>query len=247
MPEEKFSLPKCSYESLIKIIQSYAHQTAEANLDEVAKPVGMSPGEVSRSVRFLLDVGLLEGGKKKSISEKGRALSRALDYQQPEVVSAIWRDIVSANDFLQKLVFAVKIRKGMDPSTFLTHVAYSAGQNKNTKTMAGAGAVIEILKQAGLIKEEDGKLTAVPLEEQVSVESPAAPQEYIPAAERGIQPGAAQIALMPAQTGRPAVSVNIQIQIHCSSAEVETLAPKIKAFIREVSEQEDVRQPKAGE
>jgi hypothetical protein len=245
MPEEKFPLPKCSYESLIKIIQSYAHQTGEVHRDEVSKVAGMAPGEVSRNVRFLVDVGLLEGGKKKSISDKGRNLSHALDYQQPEVVSTIWRDIVSANDFLQKLVFAVKIRKGMDPSTLVTHVAYSAGQPKNTKTMAGAGAVIEIIKQAGLIKEEDGKLVAVPLEE-APVEPPAAPQEYAPSAEIELR-GAGQIAPAPVRAGKPAVSLNIQIQIHCSSTEVEGLAPKIRSLIRELSQQEDVNESKAGE
>jgi hypothetical protein len=236
MPEEKFPLPKCSYDSLIKIIRSYAHQSAEAHLDEIAKVAGMAPGEVSRNVRFLVTVGLLEGGQKKVISEQGRALSHALEYEQFDKVAELWRDIVLRNDFLQKLVFAVKIRKGMDPATLQAHVAYSAGQPKHGKTMIGAGAVVEIIKQAGLVTDEEGKLVAVPFEETKPLEVPSKAEEYQHRVQGGVTVGGAAGQLfVPAALGVHGIPVTIQIQVNCSSSEIEALGPKLRALVEELS------------
>ena len=71
-----------------------------------------------------------------------------------------WRAVIESNDFLQKVVAAVRIRKGMDESSLESHVAYTAGQPKTPQVATGAGAVVEILKNAGLLKEEGGNLIA---------------------------------------------------------------------------------------
>ena len=160
MPEETFRLPKSSYDELVKIVQAYGSSGPSANLEEVAQSSAMDRTIISRNNAFLISVGIVEGGKAKGITEKGKALAHALRYAVPEDIASHWRDIVTASEFLQKMVSAVSIRGGMEDSALKSHIAYSAGEPKSTFVMAGAGAVVEILKIAGLVKEQDGKLVA---------------------------------------------------------------------------------------
>ncbi len=62
------------------------------------------------------------------------------------------------------MVTAVSIRGGMEDSDLQSHIAYSAGESKSPPVMTGAGAVVQILKLAGLVKEQDGKLVAEPID-----------------------------------------------------------------------------------
>jgi len=246
MPEEGFRLPGSSYEELAKIIRAYGTLTAEATPGEVSKLAAIHPTIVSRNNAFLVAIDVLSGGKKKLITNKGRNLARALDHEMPDEIRANWREIVSANEFLQKLVSAVRIRKGMEPSTLQVHVAYSAGQAKKPIVMTGAGAVVDILKAAGLVKEDEGKLVAVSEEVPGFQELPAATGETNRSqAISPVYPATMPIVTSGVTTG--GVRVTIQIQIQCSADEVENLAPKLRALLKEISGPEAPENPKVGE
>ncbi len=124
---EEFPLPGSSYKELIKIIQGYGRIGTEASLADVAKLTAMNETGISANNRFLIAIGVVKTGKKKAITPIGAELATALEHNLPEEIAARWRAIIDATDFLQKVIAAVRIRKGMDESSLESHVAYSAG------------------------------------------------------------------------------------------------------------------------
>ncbi len=237
--EQQFKLPGSSYEEVVKIIRGYQTVGGEAAPDDVTKVIGTHPTSVSRNNGFLVSVGIIEGGRKKKITERGRALALALDHEMPAEISEKWRSIVVANEFLSKLISAVRIRKGMDTQTLQAHVAYSAGQPRTGTSMAGAGAVVDILKAAGVVKEEDGKLVATepPTDSdittyQVRIGDVASAHDTLQHQTRETVP-ATETLLLRTPTG---LAITIQIQIQCSPADIEGLGEKIRVLIKEISE-----------
>lgn len=232
MPEEAFRLPKSSYGELVKIVRAYGNSGEAANLEEVAQTAAMDKTIISRNNAFLVSVGIIEGGKAvKGITEKGKALAHALQFDVADDIAAYWRDIVASSEFLRKMVTAVSIRGGMEDSALQSHIAYSAGEPKGPFVMAGAGAVVQILKVARLVKEQDGKLVAEPSALQDSsfvklggtIKEPEKPAT--PPLGGVIAPAAPQ----PSHLG-----VSIQIQIQCTAAEIPELAPKLRALLKEL-------------
>jgi hypothetical protein len=151
-----------------------------------------------------------------------------------EEISTHWRAIVSANDFMQKLVSAVKIRKGMEQSNLEAHVAYSAGQPKKPTVMTGAGSVVEILKVAGLVKEDEGKLVVTseasePRGHLIELAGTTRRDQTPPVSQQRKNTTILS-GLSDAKLG-----LTIQIQVQCSIDEVESLGPKLRSLIKELS------------
>lgn len=238
MAEEKFRLPGSSYEELAKIIKAYAHLGGPATPGDVGQLAGAHLTIVSRNNAFLVAIGVLEGGKKKVITSKGKALGTALEHELADETALNWREIVMGNEFLQKVLSAVKIRKGMEQSTLVSHIAYSAGQPKNPNVMAGASAVIDILKVAKALREEDGKLVAVVSDETAAAgETTQAVTERPPATPQisaGEGPNVVRTFVAP--TGQAGFSISFQIQIQCTPDNVESLAPKLRNLLKEISD-----------
>lgn len=229
MPEDSFRLPKSSYEEIVKIVKAYGSTGQETNLDEVAQSAAIDPTIISRNNAFLISVGIITSGKAKGATERGKALAHALNYENQEDISSHWREIATANEFLQKMITAVSIRGGMEESALQSHVAYSAGESRNAGVMAGAGAVIQILKVAGLLKEQDGKLFAVrsgisSIQVRATLKEP---EKSIAAAVMNEKPQAVTSQLR----------VSVQIQIQCKADEVSELGPKIRALLKELREE----------
>ncbi len=224
MAKEGFPLPRSSYDELVKIIEAYDVFNEPKGPADVASAAAMNPTELSRNNRFLVAIGVIEGGKKKIITEQGRALASALQYDIEGDVRDLWRAVADNSEFLQKVLSAVRIRKGMELTSLQSHVAYSAGQTKTKKVLTGAGAVVEILKAAGLLQEEDGKLVAIG--EEVSVDL-GPPDREAPKREGAL-------VRKPEGVGETR-EVTIQIQIQCSPDDLDSLAPKLRNLLREIS------------
>lgn len=234
MAEEGFRLPASSYEEITKLIKAYGNMKEAAVPGQISQLTGQSPTTVSANNAFLVAAGIVEGGKKKIITEKGLALARALEHEMPEEISDKWRVVVLENDFFQKLLSAVKIRKGMDFPTLQAHTAYSAGQSKNKVTMTGAKAVFDILREAAVISEDSGKFTANNLENNISATNNTS-QESTTSLEREPASGrtcATPIASVATPTG---VAITIQVQIQCSPNDIDTLGGKLRHLIKELS------------
>src|SRR5215475_11556776 len=116
MAEDKFKLPRSSYEEICKIIKAYGRLTEPASLDEVAQLCAMNRTAISANNAFLVNVGLIDGGKKKSATLKGSELARALEHELPDQIQDRWARVVRENEFLGKMAAAVKIRGQMDSS-----------------------------------------------------------------------------------------------------------------------------------
>lgn len=234
MAEDKFKLPNSSYEEITKIIKSYGHFTVPAGLDEVSKLISMDKTVISRNVGFLLELNLLGSGQKKALTPEGKAIAQALEHEMPEEIRNCWRTVVSENEFMSKLVAAVKIRNGMDDNTFQSHIAYSAGQPKKPQFMTGAKTIIDILRASELIRESDGKFIvskADGFEEGSSTEWISSNSESV---AMNVPASVVQRAVEIQSSGTQ-IMININVTVDCSVNELEGLGEKLNKIIRQVN------------
>ena len=234
MAGREFRLPGSSYEELVNIIVAYGTRDEAARPGDVGKLNAVHQSSVSRSNGFLTEIGILQGETKKLITHRGRALALALARKDEAEIRRNWRTIVASNEFLQNVVAAVKLREGMIYPTVQAYVAHAAGQPRNKPVMTGAGAIVEILKTAGLLREEAGELVASfdgELEpedvnyavDEFSTETPEEHEEHEePLVSTTVEAG-----------DDPAVKVHLHVQ--CTADEIEDLAPRLKALLRALS------------
>ena len=235
MAEREFRLPGSHYEELVNIIVAYGTREDAARTGDVGKLDSVHQSSVSRNNAFLVEIGVLQGESRKMVTRRGRELAAALARKDRSEIRNNWRAIVAASEFLQNVVSAVKLREGMLYPTVQAYIAHAAGQPRNKPVMNGAGAIVEILKSAGMLREEAGELVATfderPQDVQQENGSPAKTPESGPSVISATIADA-----VPAGTAsgtRPAVSIHVQVR--CTADEIEELAPRLKAFIRELS------------
>jgi hypothetical protein len=230
MAEREFRLPGSPYEELVNIIVAYGTREEAARLGDVGKLNAVHQSSVSRNNGFLTEIGLLQGESKKLITRRGRALALALARKDEAEIRRNWRAIVASNEFLQNVVAAVKLREGMLYPTVQAYVAHAAGQPRNKPVMTGAGAIVEILKAAGMLREEVGELIAtfdgeLEPEDVIAVDKVSAetPEEY----EEPLVS-----AIVEADEG---LTVKIHLHVQCTADEIEDLAPRLKTLLKELS------------
>jgi len=255
MPDDTFRLPGTSYEELVRIISAYGHAPDEASLTDVSKIAAVGNTRVSRNNKFLVAVGILEEKKnsRKGLTTLGRRLAKAIEYQVAEDIRSGWSEAVAGSDFLRNLVSAVRIRNGMEPASFQSHVAYSAGQKKSNDTMTGARTVTEILRVAGALKEHDGQLVALDIDTPTTLRRESEQRSESVTHTRGSRAvrtpaGLAERAFdwtagerrMPAGDGRTLVlSIELQLQVACTPSDLPTLGPAIRSLIQELTSSPD--------
>jgi hypothetical protein len=228
MAQREFRLPGSSYEELVNIIVAYGTRDEASRPGDVGKLDAVHQSSVSRNNGFLTQIGILQGESKKLITRRGRALALALARKDEEEIRRNWREIVATNEFLQNVVAAVKLREGMLYPTVQAYVAHAAGQPRNKPVMTGAGAIVEILKTAGLLREEVGELVATfdgeldPVETIATNELSADTQEE---EETGVT-----------ATVEVGTAVKIHLHVQCTAEEIDDIAPRLKTLLRELSD-----------
>lgn len=155
MAKAGIRIPGSSFGELEKIIMGYAGFDNAVSLDVIAKRVGKAGTSISRNNPFLLQIGLLEGGRDKKITPLGATLGRAIEHHQTEMIKQSWRKAVSANEFLSGLLSTVRIKRGMNRDELANHILFAADLPKNNENKAGANSIVDILNAAGLIKKEE--------------------------------------------------------------------------------------------
>jgi hypothetical protein len=129
----------------------------------------------------------------------------------------------------------------MEVSTFHAHVAYTAGQPKRPQVMTGARTVTEILRAAGLLKEEDGRLIALTgTEGTTKADVPAPPLESVTVDTSAQRPALIQRSLLVGASGR--VNINIEISVQCTAAELLDVGKNLRKVISDL-ENKDEAQP----
>src|SRR6266478_5772792 len=229
---EEFPLPGSSYKELIKIIQGYGRIGTEASLADVAKLTAMNETGISANNRFLIAIGVVKTGKKKAITPIGAELATALEHNLPEEIAARWRAIIDATDFLQKVIAAVRIRKGMDESSLESHVAYSAGQPKTPGVATGARTVVDILTAAGLLKEEGGNLIATTPEPRPI---PETVEKSLSISDSMSMGDSVQVQVSPA-TRLGGVQLNIDVTVRCTPKDLDDLGHKLRKVLQDFNE-----------
>ncbi|MEW6532465.1 MAG: hypothetical protein AB1473_16660 [Thermodesulfobacteriota bacterium] len=229
MADEKVKLPRSSYEELCKIIIAYGRLTQASSLDQVNALAGVGKTVVSANNSFLTVAGLIEGGKAKSATEHGKQLARALEHNIPDEIRTSWEQVVERNDFLSKMALAVRIRKTIDESTFISHIAYSAGEAKSSYVMTGARTVVDILRASGHITEEDGKLTSRELGADTVAESPRV-DERLASTEPGMQVST-QLVKTAIPSPHASLSLSIEVRVDAKPSELDGLGDKLRKII----------------
>jgi hypothetical protein len=231
MAEREFRLPGSPYEELVNIIVAYGTRDEVAGTGGVGKLDSVHQSSVSRNNAFLTEIGVLQGDSKKLITRRGRSLALALAHQDGAGIKDNWRAIVAASEFLQNVVSAVKLREGMLYPTVQAYIAHAAGQPRNKPVMNGAGAIIEILKASGMLREEAGELVATfDQRPEVLVLEEDPPAQTSETRESVVTVG--EVNGTPAGTSP---SVSIHVQIRCTAEEIDDLAPRLKSLLRELS------------
>lgn len=219
-------------EELLKIIQAYASEKEGAilSLDDIVKSTGIARTSISANNGFLVQIGLISEGNKKSTTDIGRSLGRAYISKIDDEIKRIWKEVVAENDFLNRMISAVRIRNGMDRSSFLNHIIYSSGQKDTKQNRTGAGAIIEIMKAVNILSETDGKLTIMetPEAEKIANSIQLVPQS----ATTETTPNNLKVSL-PTQSGS---SIVININIDCSVSDLDNLAEKINSLLSGLSQ-----------
>ena len=234
MAEREFRLPGSPYEELVNIIVAYGTREDAARTGDVGKLDSVHQSSVSRNNAFLVEIGVLQGESRKMVTRRGRELAAALARKDRAEIRNNWRAIVAASEFLQNVVSAVKLREGMLYPTVQAYIAHAAGQPRNKPVMNGAGAIVEILKAAGMLREEAGELVATFDEQPKDAPQGNGQPENTPTE------GPAVITATVGETEpagmRPTVSIHVQVR--CTADEIEDLAPRLKALIGELSTQD---------
>lgn len=254
---QEFRLPGSTYEELVNIIVAYGTRDEASNPGDVGKLNSVHQSSVSRNNAFLTGIGILRGEREKLVTRRGRSLALALARKDGDEIRNNWRAVVSTSEFLQNVVSAVKLREGMLRPTVQAYIAHSAGQPRNNPVMTGAGALIEILKAANLLKEEAGELVAT-FDEDLEYELPPEPAVEDTTAEDAVdgvaveelggdveeagfpepEPSESSVRAVVEAGGEALESPKVQIHLHvsCAADEIEDLGPKLKALIRDLSE-----------
>lgn len=141
-----------------RIIQGYAQTEDETNVEAVAQILAMHRTRISGVSGFLTDLGIISGGQKKRVTEPGRRLGRALQFEQLEEARAVCRALVRENEFVSGLVTTVRLRSGMSVDALAKHVLMVSGAKKTKENETGARALIEFLEFSGFVVREDGNL-----------------------------------------------------------------------------------------
>ncbi len=235
MADEKVKLPRSSYEELCKVIKAYGRLNKPSSLDQVKVLAGVGKTVISANNSFLSSTGIIQGGKAKIATDLGKILAQALEHDLPSKIKSAWKQVVEKDEFLNKMALALKIRKTMEESNFISHIAYSAGEAKSGFVMTGARTVIDILRASGLISEKDGKLTsAEALSENASK---FAESEKVVNGKPTQETVTAVIPHDQAFKDGKKVSLHIELRIEAKPDELDNLGPKLKNLLNVLSEE----------
>ncbi|BBL72606.1 hypothetical protein [Methylogaea oryzae] len=215
---EEFNLPGSSFEEVQKIIKGYSHAPENSTLESLSKLIGLHLTIISRNNKFLTDIGLITGGMKKTATDLGKRLGRALDHKQAEDGRRYWKEAVQTNEKVSGLVTTVRIKGGMSEKDFSDHVLYVSGQKNNAGNRTGARCVVDVLLAAGLLQEADGKLNVAIAIQDPEISTPATIVQPLVDGQIAptIQPPVAPVtaSLPPIATSiTPQIAINIQLHL----------------------------------
>ncbi len=212
-----------SYRELIKIIQGYGRVGSDATLADVSKLTAVGETIVSANNKFLVAVSIVQGGKKKSITPIGAELAIALQHDIKDEIAAKWRAVVDTTGHGRVPVWNRTSRIRPD-------------SRRLPEWATGAGAVVEILKAAGLLKDEGGNLIAttpeppsIPetVQKSLSISDSMAMSDTVQSSTQGSM-------LLATRIG--GVQLNIDVTVQCTPKDLDDLGHKLRKVLQDFNE-----------
>jgi hypothetical protein len=121
----------------------------------------------------------------------------------------------------------------MDRTNLINHIIYSSGLDSNNKSKAGAGAVIEVLKMAGIVEDNDGKITANSIDSashSMNVQQPVLDQQNVSTTI------GQEVMRVPASAKTGNCQIILNLNLNGTIDDLDELSLKVKKFIQEISE-----------
>lgn len=221
MTKPLFELPLSSLSELEKIIEGYYVLDTNVSLDDISKLTGIGRTHLSPNHPFLKEVGIIQGTNQKSVTALGKDLGGSIHHKLSDEIQQYWSQVVDGNEFLSKVVMAIKIKKGMTPTDLLSHILFVAKVEDNKSNRTGANAIIDILAKSKKIQDIDGKFefsgtASSSLANENKVEKiDEQPKDEVVVQEKTQKVSRNEIT---EKSGFPNLHINIQIHISADSA-----------------------------
>lgn len=230
----EFSLPGSSFSEIKKIVMSYANAKAEAGLEEIANLAGVHKTVVSRNNKFLSEIGIIQGGQKKSATDLGKRLGRAIEHNQHDDAVKEWASAIQSNEPLSSVMTTVRIKGGMTEEELAKHILYVSGQSNNTGNKTGARCAQDVLVAGGLLVESDGKFSVAAPRNTAAAEATSQAPTDIEASNAVAEPmPPASPPVTSAISGRSQPSINISIQLQLPETKDAEVYEKLFKALKE--------------
>jgi hypothetical protein len=218
MSDDLFRLGRSSFEEVKNIIRGYAHFDQDVKLDDLARLLAINKAVISGNNSFLTDIGIIEGGRTKTITPLGRNLGRALEHNQEDDIKRYLREVIQGSEFLSDLVSTVRIRNGMTVDDLASHILYASGQTNSKSNRTGARTVVDMLVESDVLLEKEGHLqVATMVTEQEEKPSKVVPPLEKVEKETVISPK--PVSSKPKMSVTPSPTIAINIQLHLPETE----------------------------
>jgi hypothetical protein len=230
MAEPKFRLPVGGFEQIGRILRSYLRAAkgqpgVAVGLDDVARRAAMNRTAVSGNNAFLASLGVIEGGNNKQLTPLGVTAALTLEHPNTPDAHQAWMAVIESSPDLERIVDAVRIRKGMNEDALLSHIVLTAGVPKTARTLTGARTIVDLLEFAGVLHESDGTFTIAPADglETLTTTGLATPTV--------LEPPLASVGPLNVSAGVGRVALNIHLWVNAKDTDLEDLADELKQFL----------------
>lgn len=234
----KFALPTSGSEVVSKILHAYALcGDKPASLDDVAAKAGMNKTLLSANHGFLVGLGLVSGGRSKSLTDEGRALAIAIGHGLDQDEAAAWRKVLRTAPATRSVLEMIRVQKSVPSDALGGKIAQSLGEPNSSATKTGTKCLIEILTRSGMLRETDGKFSLSP---DALSEAPPPSEATPPKAEQTLTGVVDSSTALPTRdqvarvTGTVSnIPIHVNIELHLPAASDQAVYDALFKSIRE--------------
>ncbi len=159
MNDRKISISEQTYETISEIIIAYTLHKDSASIYDIAGNYQINRNAVSRANGFLIDIGVIQGGKgkeKRIITEKGERLGRALKYNTDDVENS-WVELIEDSQFFHALLQKLANKRVFSLEQMVGAIFQLSDTPYTGNSRTGARAIVKILCIVGFISKTERK------------------------------------------------------------------------------------------
>ena len=123
-----------------------------------------------------------------------------------------------------RMLSAIRIRRAMEKVAFINHIVYSSGASTGKTAKTGAATLVELMKVANLVSEQDGQIIAL---DNDSVELESKVNKDIEQTQSGTYDSTIHSQSICTPVGTVCININVNVDIN----ELEELPEKLKILI----------------